>query len=407
MVDVKNILHDVKDLLHHVKKLLLIAIITASAVCLPAEAKPEFDLELYNSLYRLDNDVYMAGYGNAGITYKSLKNRNVKGNIEIDFDPGDVTGDESYKKPLFELKKAYIKVNMLDHRLTVGKTRTTWGEGNVFNSGDVIFGSLNPYVDLTEEEKRSETSWMTVTNTPFGSFSFVELVYVPPQTEITEDGLRSSLPGGKIEKASIGGRIYTRVGGTKFEAGYLYKGQKRTESDPDFISHRPYVSLQGNIGPDWSLSSSAAVPAELNPDTEIIKRSFSVSFSLFQVVNIDHDSSLNFRLEGLILPWHNWDEKTDLFNNEDIADLEVYGLFLYPEIVYNISPGLSISLQSVVSPVDISAMTTMGFFWNLYQDFEILNYLTVNAGEKTDIFPWESSRNISGIVFTSGFRYRF
>ena len=187
MVDVKKILHDVKDLLHDEKKLLLIAIITASAVCLPAEAKPEFDLELYNSLYRLDNDVYMAGYGNAGITYKSLKNRNVKGNIEIDFDPGDVTGDESYKKPLFELKKAYIKVNMLDHRLTVGKTRTTWGEGNVFNSGDVIFGSLNPYVDLTEEEKRSETSWMTVTNTPFGSFSFVELVYVPPQTEITED----------------------------------------------------------------------------------------------------------------------------------------------------------------------------------------------------------------------------
>ncbi len=84
--------------------------------------------------------------------------------------------------------------------------------------------------------------------------------------------------------------------------------------------------------------------------------------SLFQIVNIDHDSSLNLRLEALLLPWHNWEEKTDLFDDaENDVILKAYGIFIYPQIVYNISPGLSVSLQSVISPVDISAMTTLGF----------------------------------------------
>ena len=375
-----------------------------------ADSKAEFDLELYNSIYRMEDNFYMAGYGTAGLTFKSIGNRNVKGYIEIDFDPDNPAGDYSYEKPVLELKKAYIKARMLDHRLTVGKTRTTWGEGTVFNSGDVLFGSLNPYVDLTEEEKRTETAWMTLTNTPFGSFSFVELIYMPPQTEIDEENIKTVMPGGRIEKSSIGGRIYTRAAGTKIEAGYIYKGQKRTESDPSIKTHRPYISFQGNIGPDWSLSSSAAIPAVADPDTDIIKKSFTCSFSLFQIINIDHNSSLDLRLETLILPWHNWEEKTDLFKDaEDNTDIiEVYGIFIYPQIIYNISPGLNISLQSVVSPVDISAMTTLGFFWNIYQDFEILNYLTFNTGEDTDIFPWESSsRDISGIALTTGFRYRF
>jgi len=293
-------------------------------------------------------------------------------------------------------------VRMIDHRLTVGKTRTTWGEGVVFNSGDVIFGSLNPYVDLTKEEKRSETSWMTVTNTPLGSFSFVELLFVPPQTKTTEDGFKSSYPGGRADKSSAGGRIFTRMAGTKIEAGYLYKGEKRTDSDPDTATHRPYISFQGNIGPDWSLSSSAAIPAELHPDMDFIKKSFSVSFSLFQIFNVDHDSSVNIRLEGLLLPWHNWEEKS-----LDSEEMETYGIFLYPEIAYNISPGLSLSLQSIISPIDLSAMTTLGFFWNIYQDLEILNYLTVNGGEQYDIFPWDGSRDIVNASFTSGFRYRF
>ena len=382
----------------------------ALPLSISAESKAEFDLELYDTIYRMDDDFYMAGYGTAGLTFKSLDNRNVKGFIEIDFEPDTPAGDYSYTEPALELKKAYIKARMLDHRLTVGKTRTTWGEGTVFNSGDVLFGSLNPYVDLTEEEKRTETAWMTLTDTPFGSFSFVELVYMPPQREINDENIKTSVPGGRIEKSSIGGRIYTRAAGTKIEAGYIYKGQKRTESDPSIRTHRPYISFQGNIGPDWSLSSSAAIPAVANPDTGIIKKSFTCSFSLFHIINLDHDSSLNLRLETLILPWHNWEEKTDLFSDaENSTDIiEVYGIFVYPQIVYNISPGLNLSLQSVVSPIDISAMTTIGFFWNLYQNFEILNYLTFNAGEESDIFAWESSReDISGIAVTTGFRYRF
>ncbi len=396
-----------KDIINRFRIIFMIFFLAVSALFVSAESKSEFDLELYNTIYRMDDNIYMAGHGNAGLTFKSQKNRNVKGFIEIDFDPDTASGDKSYTKPLLELRKAYIKARMLDHRITVGKTRTTWGEGIVFNSGDVLFGSLNPYVDLTEEEKRSETAWMTLTNTPFGSFSFVELIYMPPQTEINDEDIKTSYPGGRIEKSSIGGRVYTRIGGTKLEAGYLYKGQKRTETDPSIKTHRPYISLQGNIGPDWSMSASAAIPAEMNPDTDIIKRSFSCSFSLFQIINLDHDSSLNLRLETLILPWHNWEQQTDLFDNAEDTDLlKAYGIFIYPQIVYNISPGFNISLQSVVSPIDLSAMTTFGSFWNIYQDFEIINYLTFNTGEKSDIFAWGSGR-MQDIALTTGFRYRF
>ena len=387
--------------------LIVLILITASTANLSAESKSEFDLEIYNTIYRMDNDFYMAGHGNAGLTFKSLKNRNVKGFIEIDFDPDTPTENSSYTKQPLELKKAYVKVRMIDHRITAGKTRSTWGEGTVFNSGDVLFGSLNPYVDLTADEKRTETAWMTVTNSPFGSFSFVELIYMPPQTELNDENITTTVPGGRIEKSTVGGRIYTRIGGTKVEAGYVYKGQKRTLSDPSLKMHRPYISLQGNIGPDWSFSSSAAIPAEHNPDPDIIKAGFTCSMSLFQIINIDHDSSLNLRLETLVLPWHNWEEKTDLFaDSADDEILKAYGIFVYPQIVYNISPGLNISLQSVISPVDISAMTTLGFFWNLYQDFEILNYFTVNAGEETDIFAWNSTDR-QNMAMTTGFRYRF
>ncbi len=175
-------------------------LITASSVHLSAESKSEFDIEIYNTIYRMDDDFYMAGHGNAGLTFKSQKNRNVKGFIEINFDPDTPTEDSTYTKQPLELKKAYVKVRMIDHRITAGKTRSTWGEGTVFNSGDVLFGSLNPYVDLTADEKRSETAWMTLTNSPFGSFSFVELIYMPPQTELNDENISTTVPGGRIEK---------------------------------------------------------------------------------------------------------------------------------------------------------------------------------------------------------------
>ncbi len=387
-------------------KILFPAVLALSILSLPleAESSSSYDLELYNSIYSSKDELYVSGYGTAGMNFSSEKNRNVKGIIELDFYPDDSAAAPDTPRPLFELKKAFIKVRMLDNKITLGKTRTTWGEGSVFNSGDVLFGSMTPYVDLMSEEKRDETSWMTAVTTPLGPYSFFETVFIPPQTQYTEDGITSQYPGGKIKNSSAGGRLYTRIGSTKFETGYLYKGEKRTESDPEGSYHRPYISFQGNIGPDWSLSSSAAVPVENNPDTDIIKKTFSLSFSLFHLQNIDHDSSLTLRLEGIVLPYQFWKEKERI-----LEEYESYALLLYPEIVFNINPDFSFSLQSVISPVDISASFTLGSFWNIYQNFDLINFFTVNGGDSNDLFTWKdgSDRGINSFSITSGGRYRF
>ncbi|MDC7233984.1 MAG: hypothetical protein PQJ58_12195 [Spirochaetales bacterium] len=386
------------------KKIIILLLLFIPLAALSAETEVLSDLEFYNTVYRGIDEWHFLPSGNASLSFRSVKNSNVQGHTEIEFFPVDLYGAGASTVPALNVKRAYVRTRFPGFRMTLGKSRLVWGQGTVFNAGDVVFGSLNPVLDLTQTELRSDTAWLTSVNVPLGPFSFVEGVVLPPAFEISETGL--STPG--LDKTSLGGRFYFLAGGLKFEGGYLYKGQ--TKVDGDVIGHRPYISLQGNIGPDWYLSSSLAVPTEQqkkdNPGTPDWKETWMLSLGFFHMQEINRNNTLNLRLETLCFPFQNWE-------NRAVRDT-VYGLYLYPEISWTTGDGTFYSVQSVISPMDASAMITGGAGWNIYQGLFLVGYATFMAGDDTSTFAWnrgdqwDSSRDyINGMSFMTGLRYKF
>ena len=326
----------------------------------------------------------------------------MSGQLELEFYPGALYGSSADDSSDFFLKKAWVKTRFPGFRLTVGKTRLAWGQGMVFNAGDLLFGSLNPVLDLTAEELRSDTAWLSAVNIPFGPFAFAEAVVLPPSFDSDEEGDVK-----EISRSSLGGRLYFLAGDVKVEGGYLYKGEEKVSGDVP--GHRPYLALQGNIGPDWYLASSAAFATDKQIDEQDAEddweKTIMVSGGLFHLQEINRNNSLSLRLEALVFPGLNWEE-------EESRDA-VYGLYLYPEISWT-GGSVTSSLQSVISPLDASAMITGGSSWNLYQGLTLLAYLTFLTGEKSDTFAWDrgslwedGSDQVNGFSFMCGLRYKF
>ena len=335
--------------------------------------------------------------GTAGISFKSSGSGNTKGDLSFDFNLPEMEVIPGAEAPVITLRRAYVKARFPGFRLTAGKTRLGWGDGFVFNSGDVIFGSTSPYVDLTASEVRAETKWLTSLNIPLGRFSFVEALVIPPPTDPA-----GGMIAGDLTRTSGGGRIYTRVGNTKVEAGYMFRGD---EEDP---LHRPYIGLQGNFGPDWYLAGSVALPVR-GDAASVAEESFNLSFGLFHLQQLDRIRSLSMRLEGLVMPLQEWEEQ----GPQAAEDIPVYGLLLYPEIVYIPDTSLQYSVRGLLSPVDLSGQVTLGVSWNILQGFTVNGYLIINAGDSRDTFAWSRETDlwqpqfdyIDGLAVSAGFNY--
>jgi len=379
--------------------ILILPLMTVSA-----DSNVSMNMELYNTVYRGLDDWYYAGSGKAALNVKSARNPNVQGHMEVEFFPMDLIGGGAVSSvPLLNLKRAYVRARFPGFRMTLGKSRLAWGEGIVFNSGDILFGSMNPVLDLTDEELRSDTAWLTSVNIPLGNFAFAEAVVMPPSFNLAD----LSEPIGDISKSSAGGRLYFKVLDTKVECGYLYKGEQKV--DADVIGHRPYISLQGNIGPDWYLSSSAAFPTDAQQSEGAggdWEESWNISFGLFHMQEINRNNTLNMRLETLWFPYQNWEDQGERDS--------IYGVYLYPELTWTQGSSVFYSLQSVISPFDGSAMITGGAGWNIFQGFYLLGYVTVLAGEETDTFAWDRGSEwiagqdvMNGISMMTGVRYKY
>lgn len=399
---------------------------TAGPVGLGAETRVITDMELYNTVYRGGEDWHYLGSGSASLGLVSPRDPHVSAQVELEFFPLDLYGAESASggegdgaSPAdddsegslgeysdFHLKKAWVKTRFPGFRLTVGKTRLAWGQGMVFNAGDLLFGSLNPALDLTARELRSDTAWLTALNIPFGPFAFAEAVVLPPSLGLpgsvdTEGGVK------EISRSSLGGRLYVLAGSLKVEGGYLYKGERKVSGD--LPGHRPYLALQGNIGPDWYLAASGSFATDEQIKEqgaeEDWEKTLTVSGGLFHLQEINRNNSLSLRLEALVFPGLRWEEKG--------SRSTVYGLYLYPELTWT-GGAVTAALQSVVSPLDGSAMITAGASWKIYQGLTLLGYLTLLSGEEDDTFAWDrgdlyedGSDQLNGVSLMCGLRYTF
>ena len=343
---------------------------------LSAAADTVVDLNLYHVMQVRDtgNDVssLYTMATEASVSFKSPNEGNVRGDVALSI--VDMYESNNWI-PVVQIDRAYLRVRFPSFRLTAGKTRVGWGDGMLFNAADVLFGSTDTGVNLQDQELRTSTKWLTSVNIPLGAFSFVEAVVVPPE----------DLTDADVGKTTLGARYYTTVGSMKVETGAAYRAD-HTSGNPTGQVVSPYIALQGNIGADWYVATSAnlAFPEDI---AEELEDSWMLSAGLFHLVNVGWQGTLSFRLETLVRPFGDWEATTGPVKN--------YGLYLYPEISYAPSDTWNLSLRSIVSPLDMSAVVMVGGSWNILQGFSFNGYVTANAGEPGDAFPWQSASPLS------------
>jgi hypothetical protein len=276
----------------------------------------------------------------------------------------------------------------------MGKTRIGWGEGYVFNSGDVLYGSLSPSVDLTADSARNETAWLTLIRWSPGR-TYVEAIAMAPAMNLTDtvNPMATGKPG-EIWDSSAGVRLVTNILDLDLQLGYLFKGEIKTPGDQE--GHRPYVSFHGYGEVDWYGSGSLSVPFEGADWESNIRETVNMSFGAYKQFGLGYDGTLSVRLETLVYPWQQWQARS-----AGLAADESYGLYLYPEMVFGIGRGISLPLMAVVSPLEQSAKLTAGFTAQVYQGFNFLAYVNGSLGDSTDTFT------TGDLSFMAGMRFKY
>jgi hypothetical protein len=344
-----------------------------------AEIKTTVELEALTGFSMIDAVTPVAtGSGRADVGFESTGNRNVRAEVKLTA----FVGETAY----FDVTRAYIKTRFPGFRLTLGKSTVSWGEGFAFNAGDVIFPDIDITGSFTSQTLRDRAAWMALGYIPLGRFSFVEAILLPPEVDIlrlVSGDPTYTLP--PLWEGSVGGRIYLTPGNLRVEAGYLLRGAEET--------HNPYVSLQWNLFFDMHLSSTVAIH-HFTPTGQDILESWDITAGLSRIESFRGGGSLTVRLEALVQPGQNWWE-------QPTADAE-YGLLLYPEVNWGITETVSTFVRSVFSPLDLSAFTTLGASWNVYQGLDVIGYFSFQLGEASDLYGWSKP---GWLAFSAGLRY--
>ncbi len=352
---------------------IVLALLVAIPAAVYADGTLTMDYSLFETVLRTidtagDVSWLTTPAGSAELSYSSTGNRNVKSEVALSIVMPDIsTADFGLPKDLsfalVSLDKAYVKARFPEFRLTAGKTRLSWGDGFVFNAGDILFDSLSTAVDLTSSEVRSDTDWLVSVNVPLGRFSFAEAVLLPPDDM-------------DLGHLSAGGRLYTTIESLKLETGYMFT----YDAAQTGYEHRLSLGLQGNLEADWYLSGAVSLPGP-GYDTAgtLFEDSLDITAGLFYIHQIDSVRTLTLGLESLIQPYESWAES---------AGGKDYGIFLYPEIGFTPNDTVSLSLRSIYSPIDGSAQVTAGGSWNVFQGFSLLGYLIGQVGDDDDLFSW-------------------
>ncbi|NBK20755.1 MAG: hypothetical protein EOM68_01875 [Spirochaetia bacterium] len=337
-----------------------------------AVENPVISMDLLPTVaYRAKGDTWLdVMNADLSVSLESKRSGNVRGEVVL-------KGNSLNTAPSFDdiVQKAYFKARFPSFRLTAGKTRLSWGDGMLFNAGDVLYGSNDTSVFLTKTELRSTTNWLASINYPLGFFSFAEAVVMPSETHVPIDVL-------------FGARYYTTVKDIKVEVGYATK----TPATTKIRLHKPYISLQGNLGFDWYLSSSVAIP-EAGDIAKETGASWMISAGIFHLVTLPLDRSLTLRLELLTRPQGTWEEGP-------VTDATA-ALLLYPELALAYSPSLSFSLRSIISPLDLSALSTLGISWNIFDAFNLIGSISLATGDDGDLFAWSSTDSTKPASFSA------
>jgi hypothetical protein len=372
----------------NMKKFLTTLFLVFLALPLHAEVRLSIKTEFYNTfttLSGLDDWRYFQS-GTAGVAFQNKGSRLVRGELSLDFDE---TGGSSHS---ITLKRLYIRPSFGNVLVSLGKTRSTWGAGFAFNAGDLIFGSDSVDFDAKADDPRTETAWLTNAEIPLGDFSFLEIIALPGNVDEGE------LP--PLKKASAGARISVEVGDFNIQTGYLYRGDLIADLGSE--GQRAFLSLEGISPINWHLSSSTTTGLG-GLSTETIKQSWMITGGAFYDHTVNYDKTLSWQVEFLLKPFASF-EVDVVPSDSDQDQAAVYGLYLYPSISFAPRGNLVYSLNSVISPIDLSANTTLGVNWNIYEALSLQAYYSVQSGESGDVFHIDKP---GGMSCTIGAKYTY
>jgi hypothetical protein len=373
-----------------------------AAAPLGAEVEASVTLTGYGAVVREEGSVVVRPLLKGSLDLRSAGGENVRGFLQLD----------SWVAEGFALSlpRAYVKVRLPWFRLTLGKTRVSWGDGLLFNAGDVVFGSMSLLAGgLSESVLRDETTWLAAVYVPLGPFSFLEGVLLPYAPEpalgnpfglIEAAGLTTDLSALLApvapEELAGGVRGVFRLGEVKVETGYFGSGRAG--------EHRPYVSLQGHLGVDWNLAAAFNIPT-VSPDWERWAEWLDLSAGAFFLQSLPGGRLLSLRLEAAVFPGMRWREAegAQAIPLNDSEALEAgdlppeYGLYLFPEVLFSPTDTLSLQARSLISPLDASALFLVGVSWNVYQGLSLFSYLSAMAGDADDLYAWEQDGSMAWI----------
>ena len=289
------------------------------------------EITLMNSAnFNTGEDPSYTQIGNALVTLSSSGYKNIKTDIAVNagFSSTEAT-------PTASLDRITIKAKFPSFRLLMGKTRLDWGEGELFNAGNVLFEDATKSAPIINDALVLQRKWLTSITYPLSSFSFIEGALIVPTTNKAAD-----VKGGL--------RYYNSERDIKIETGAAANQDKVT----------PYVSISGSIGIESALSASISIP--FDGDEETRNESLTFSASVFHIFSFLNQDTLSLRGEALYTPFTaSW-------------------LFFYPSVQYQFSNGISLSLKSIVSILNESASISGGLGWNIFEGLVMSSYINTN-----------------------------
>ena len=344
--------------------------------------------------YALGNDTPLTFLlqGSGEVEFRAVGNRNVKAELAL----RTVIGQSL----LLDIPRGFIKVRFPAFRVTVGKTRVSWGEGVMFNAGDLIFGSTDLSVDLSADVLRDDNKLLTEVYIPLGTFSYVEGVVTAPEIDLAAMAAAPATDSAAgmpdIKETSAGVKVQAKPLNLKVESGYWYAGKDRL--------HRFFGVLQGAFGDvDWHLSAASGVP-DSAPAWIDLWELLTVSAGMSTILKLTRDDSVPLRLEALSYPAGLWSESEGGLGTDEDGTLQRYGLYLYPEISIAVGQTVGLMWRTILSPLDQSLSMTVGGNWNIYQGFHLFAYGIVQAGDQDDIFGWPRAGDLA---LMTGMRFVF
>ncbi|HNY20586.1 MAG TPA: hypothetical protein PKO22_00420 [Treponemataceae bacterium] len=242
--------------------------ILAAAIALAATLPLAADVAVSGEIRAggaIDLDGATTGYGLAKASLDAAPSDAVKASMRVTLDDtGKVELERAYLKARFPLAEGGSAI-----RLTAGKSPLSWGRGFLFNAGDPIFGAFPAFTGFSASEYRVSADWLGALYVPFGDFSFIELVELPPV------GRSTNRAGGRVCVTPSWDVLQS------LELGYLYEQDKK---------HSAFAAIDGSLWLDWYAAFS------------LTDGHAAVSAGAFRMFDTGGALTVTARAEGLAYP---------------------------------------------------------------------------------------------------------